>query len=98
MKEKSNPVFEFNDAEWVCDLAFLVNNIFSFQLINCMFDHIKAVLVKLSLWEKQINNKNFVHFPTLLSCKNQNTQKYATLMSQAIKEFTNRLQGFKKKR
>ena len=25
MKEKGNPVSEINDAEWICDLAFLVH-------------------------------------------------------------------------
>ena len=25
MEEKGNPVFEFDDAQWICDLAFFVN-------------------------------------------------------------------------
>ena len=61
-----------------------------------MFDHVKVFLVKLSLWENHINNYNFAHFPTLLSCKDKNIQKYATLISELIKEFTNRFQDFKK--
>ena len=58
--DKGNPIFEFVDAEWICDFAFLVditshlNELNSRlqrkgQLINCMFDHVKAFLVKLSL-------------------------------------------------
>ena len=50
---KGNPIAEFNDAEWICDLAFLaditshLNELNSRlqrkgQLINCMFDHVKA--------------------------------------------------------
>ena len=85
MEGKGNPIAEFNDAE-ISDLAFLaditshLNELISRlqrkgQLINCMFDHVKAFQVKLSLWENQINNKNFTHFPTLLNCKDQNTQK-----------------------
>ena len=84
MEGKDNPITEFNYAEWICDLAFLaditshLNELNSRlqrkgQLINCMFDHVKAFQVKLSLWENQINNKSFTHFPTLLNCKDQNT-------------------------
>ena len=58
MEGKGNPMAEFNDAEWICDLAFLVD-ITSYlnelnsclrrnrQLINCMFDHVKAFQMKL---------------------------------------------------
>ena len=60
-----------------------------------MFDHVKAFQVKLSLWKNQINNKNFAHFPTLLNCKNQNTQKYAKLISELSEEFENRFTDFK---
>ena len=47
MVDRGNPIFEFDDAEWICDLAFLVditshlNELNSGlqrkeQLINCM--------------------------------------------------------------
>ena len=60
MADKGNPIFEFDDAKWICDLAFLVHITSHLielnsrlqrkeQLINCMFDHVKAFLVKLSL-------------------------------------------------
>ena len=60
MADNDNPIFEFDDAEWIRDLAYLVditshlNELNSRlqkkgQLINCMFDHVKAFLVKLSL-------------------------------------------------
>ena len=73
MEGKGNPIAEFNDAEWICDLAFLaditshLNELNSRlqrkgQLINCMFDHVKAFQVKLSLWENQINNKTLLIF------------------------------------
>ena len=65
------------------------------QLINCMFDPVKAFQVKLSLWKKQINNKNFANFPTLLNCKDQNIQKYAKLISELREEFENRFNDFK---
>ena len=60
-----------------------------------MFDHVKAFQVKLSFWENQINNKNFNHFPTFLKCKDQNTQKYAKLISELREEFESRFHDFK---
>ena len=48
-----------------------------------------------NLWKKLINNKNFAHFPTLLNCKDQNTQKYAKLISELREEFENRFNDFK---
>ena len=60
-----------------------------------MFDHVKAFQVKLSLWKNQINNKNFAHFPTLLNCIDQNTQKNAKLISELREEFENRFNDFK---
>ena len=106
MEGKGNPIAEFNDAEWISDLAFLaditshLNELNSRlqrkgQLINCMFDHVKAFQVKLSLWENQINNKNFTHFPILLNCKDKNTQKYAKFISELREEFENRFHDFK---
>ena len=106
MEGKGNPIAEFNDAKWICDLAFLADinshlNELNFclqrkgQLVNCMFDHVKAFQVKLSLLENQINNKNFTQFPTLLNCKDQNTQKYAKHISELSEEFENRFHDFK---
>ena len=59
------------------------------------FDHVKAFLVKLSLWKNQINNKNFAHFPYLLNCIDQKTQKYVKLISELRVEFENRFHDFK---
>ncbi|GFG34837.1 hypothetical protein Cfor_12071 [Coptotermes formosanus] len=76
---KGKPVAKFNDEEWTCDFAFMVditthlnelnthlqgNN----QLINSMFDHDNTFKMKLCLWESQLENKIFVHLPTLLRC------------------------------
>ena len=60
MEGKGNTVAEFNDGEWICHLALLaditshLNELNSHlqrkgQLINCMFDHIKAFQAKISL-------------------------------------------------
>ena len=50
---------------------------------------------EISLWKNQINNKNFAYFPTLLNCKDQNTQKCAKLISELREEFENRFNDFK---
>ena len=52
--------------------------------------------MKLILWEKQIKNKNFVHFPTLQCRKVQNTQKYAILIAELKDDFDHRFTDFKK--
>ena len=78
MEGKGNPIAEFNDAEWICDLAFLaditshLNELNSRlqrkgQLINCMFDHVKAFQVKLSLGksDKQQKLYSFSYFVKL---------------------------------
>ena len=81
---KGNPIAEFNDEKWIGKFAFLVditthvNELNSRlqrkgQLIHSMFDHVNAFAMKLTLWEKQMKNKNFVHFPTLHCRKVQNT-------------------------
>ena len=103
---KGNLVAELSDTEWTCNLAFLVDitshsNDINFRLyrkgrlINCMFDYVKAFQVKLSLWKNQINKRNFAHFPSLLNCEDQNTRKYAKLISKLREEFENRFHDFK---
>ena len=78
--ENKNPIAEFNNKEWIEDFAFLVditthlNKLNSClqskgQLIYSMFDNVNAFVMKLTYWEMHIKNKNFIHFPTLLSLK-----------------------------
>ena len=78
IKGKGNPIAEFNNLELIEYFAFLVdvtthlNELNSRlprkgQLIPSMFDHVNAFVTKLALWETQIKNQNFIHFPTLKS-------------------------------
>ena len=87
LETTGNPIAEFNDEEWIENFAFLVDITIHInelnlrlqrkgQLIHSMFDHVDAFAMKLTLWEKQMKNKNFVHFPILQSRKVQNSQKY----------------------
>ena len=107
LETTGNPIAEFNDKGWIENFAFLVditthvNELNSRlqrkrQLIHFMFDHVNAFAMKLTLWEMQIKNKNFVHFPTLQSRKVQNSQKYAILIAELKDNFDRRFTDFKK--
>lgn len=76
MQENGKPITEFNDADWMCELAFLVDIIKYFndlntklqdedQHVGLLFSHIKAFETKLTLWHAQIVSGNLVHFPHL---------------------------------
>jgi hypothetical protein len=65
MAEKGKPIAELKDAEWMCNFAFLVyittqlNELNSClqgkdQLINTMFDHVKALETKVRLLKSQM--------------------------------------------
>jgi hypothetical protein len=109
---KSKSIPEFEDKEWVCDFAFLVDIVSHLndvntrlqgkdQLINNMYDLISAFQMKLGLWEQQLGTKIFTHFPTLLlqpDVTQGAADKYASLISDLNLEFENRFQDFKKHR
>jgi hypothetical protein len=78
--EKRKPIPEFKDAERMCDFAFLVY--ITSQLNELNYDQVKAFETELRLWESQIKNKNFVHFPALQNCNDQYSQKYAEIISE----------------
>ena len=107
MESKGNSVDEFINEEWIEDFAFLVditthlNELNSRlqrkgQLIHSVFDHVNAFAVKLTLWETQIYNKNFVNFPSLQSLQVQNSQKYAKVITELRNDFDHRFADFKK--
>ena len=107
MESKGNSVDEFMNEEWIEDFAFLVditthlNELNSRlqrkgQLIHSVFDHVNAFAVKLTLWETQIYNKNFVNFPSLQSLQVQNSQKYAKVITELRNDFDHRFADFKK--
>jgi hypothetical protein len=91
MERKRKPVAEFNDGEWMCEFAFIVditthmNELNTHlqgksQLVNSMFGHIKAVEIKLHLWESQLKNKNIIYFLTVLKCNVWDFQKYVSII------------------
>ena len=67
---------EFDNENWLTDLAFLVDLTAHLnelkmhlqgenQLINTMFQTITAFQMKLKLWQVRMKANNFVHFDTL---------------------------------
>ncbi|GFG37021.1 hypothetical protein Cfor_05726 [Coptotermes formosanus] len=103
---KGKRVAEFNDDEWMCDFAFIVDITIHLnelntrlhgkgQLINSTSDHVEAFKMKLRLWESQLKNNNFVHIPILLKCNGRDSQKYVRIISELREEFDTRFQVFK---
>ena len=50
------------------------------QFINQMYDYIAAFVNKLRLWEIQLINSNFAHFPNFGLCKPSNPDKYTSII------------------
>ena len=106
MEGKGHSIAEFNNPEWIQDIAFLVDVTTHLneqnsrlqekeQLIHSMLDHVNAFVAKFALWETQMKNQNFIHFPTLKSVEVQHAQKYANLITELKKDFDHRFFDFK---
>ena len=76
MRSKGKLVKELVDPQWLCDLAYLVDITSHLndlntnlqgknQLIVSMLDHVKAFCTKLRLFQRQVTDHNFTHFPGL---------------------------------
>ena len=106
MQQKGQSIPEFQDNEWSCDFAFLIDITSHLnelntrlqgkdQLISMMFDHIKCFKIKLRLWESQFRVKNYAHFPILSKHKVAEPEKYVKLLSTLREEFDERFQYFR---
>ncbi|XP_023227897.1 general transcription factor II-I repeat domain-containing protein 2A-like [Centruroides sculpturatus] len=107
MTSKAKSVPEFDDANWLADLAFLVdltghlNDLNTRlqgknQLISAMFQIINAFQVKLKLWQAQLNANDFSHFNTLSKHIPKKGKKYAAFLFDLLQEFENRFSDFRK--
>jgi len=107
MESKGKPVIEFEDENWLMDLAFLVDITTHLnelnvrlqgknQLISNMFQIITAFELKLKLWQSQVKVNNFMYFPVLAEYNPKNSEKYASLILILINEFETRFQDFRK--
>ena len=106
MVEKGKPVLHFDDSQWVCDLAFLVDitqylNILNSKLqgrnqfIRTLFDHIYAFEAKLKIFKKQLLEGNLYHFENLSKQSPPDTGLYAIEIKNLRKEFENRFQDLR---
>ena len=107
VREKGMAVPELNDQKWMADFAFLVDitnhlNILNLklqaknQLINVLYNHIYAFEMKLQLWEFQVKERNFVHFPTLRAHQPIDSSCYADSISDLKEQFVCRFADINK--
>ena len=68
------------------------------QFINRMCDYITAFVNKLRLWETQLINSNFAHFPNLGLCKPANSDKYVLVIVSTKTQFESRFGDMKKQK
>ncbi|KAI7790569.1 general transcription factor II-I repeat domain-containing protein 2 [Triplophysa rosa] len=113
LKEKNLTLDQLNDPDWLADLAFLVDLTSHLnalnkslqgkdQLISEMYALLKSFAMKLRLFERQISDRNAVHFPSLSeiisSFSDSNIlgkmDKYSIVLTSLITEFNQRFQDF----
>lgn len=103
MKGKGKPVSEFDDPKWMADFAFLTDipsqlNELNLklqsknQLVHILF---KAFRMKLELFKCQLQDRNQMHFKTMLKVQAaENAPRYAAVISQLQAEFQDRFPDF----
>ena len=100
MYTKVKFVLELENEEWLCDLAFLVDLTFELnevdeklqvkgQFVHELYKHIK-VIPQLQLWERQLQNGNTFHFPTLTQHGYMDFSSFSMELQSPNKEFSNR--------
>ena len=107
MAMKDREVPQLNDPMFLSDLAFLTDitqhlNALNTQmqgakqLVNVMFDRIKAFRCKLTLWANQLADGNLAHFCFLqrVTVKPERLQDYADILSKLLESFSRRFQQF----
>ena len=107
MTLKNQPLLELDDPSFVADFAFLTDISSHLatvnlklqhrgQLINTLFNHVKAFQTKLKFFAQQLGNKNLSHFPTMA---NMNCAEYAPNFQKCISElqdtFNERFRDFR---
>jgi hypothetical protein len=98
---KGNKINQVKDDEWVCDLAFLVDDTGYLhelnlklqkqgQLVHELHGRVKAFCNKLRFFVSQIRAKNCYHFPTLATHKNITYNCYGDELKALIEQFDTR--------
>lgn len=110
MEAKNKPIPQLKDKKWICSLAFLadlthhLNDLnLSLQgkslLITDLSYRVKAFKLKLSLRERQLQNKDTSHFPRLAMCLDfatSNFEDFTQILSALNEEFIFRFQDLNK--
>ena len=65
------------------------------QLVHTLFDHIKAFVAKLKLWEAQLAKKDLTHFQLLAESNCSSLDEYATKLAALRIEFEERFSDFR---
>lgn len=110
MDSKGRAIAELEDEKWLSDLAFMCDitehlNVLNLklqgrgQLITDMRDAVKAFQIKLRLWESQMRQGNFAHFPICQSVSSTITttfprEVYAEKLNGLKAEFSRRFADF----
>ena len=110
LANKDQDVDFLNDDNWLNDLAFLVD-ITGYlselnvklqgknQLVHEMFSHITSFQNKLQLFETQLYQSKFFHFPCLTNRESEtdtiDIQKYAQNVGKVSTEFQERFEDFR---
>uniref|UniRef100_A0A8C4NEB7 SPIN-DOC-like zinc-finger domain-containing protein n=1 Tax=Eptatretus burgeri TaxID=7764 RepID=A0A8C4NEB7_EPTBU len=100
LREKGNPVLQFEDPAWVCDIGFLVDITRHLNELNIhlqgkdvlvpdLLAFVKAFECKLRLWEHQLNQNKFTHFARLAELRPTPAacHRYAAALSELRGEF-----------
>lgn len=101
LESKNLNATEFRDPKWLSRLAFLVDltshlNHLNLQLqgknqlIHDMWRHITAFETKLRLWECQLENSNYSHFPKLAEIKPANSSMFVNVIRDLRTDFSSR--------
>ena len=105
---KKCPLAELKDANWLCDLRFMVDITKHLiylnvqlqgpdQLLHSMFSKIKCFTSMLNLRENQLKDNDCTHFPTLKKYNPTSCAQYALECSSLLERFNAGFQDIKSK-
>uniref|UniRef100_A0A8C8VQ74 Uncharacterized protein n=1 Tax=Pelusios castaneus TaxID=367368 RepID=A0A8C8VQ74_9SAUR len=111
MHQEGKQVPQLQDAEWLSDLAFMADITEHLNWLNAkmqgrhkivtdFYDSVRAFELKLQLWEKQLSNGNYAHFPTLklvsANVRASSAERYRDKIGGLKNEFGERFRDFRK--
>jgi hypothetical protein len=87
------------DFAFLTDISLHMNDLNTWlqskdQLVHTLFDHIKAFVAKLKLWEAQLTKKASTHFQLLAKSNGSSLDEYTTKLAVLRSEFKERFSDF----